>query len=126
MLIKRVCETNGTVRDCSIVLEKSNEYRKSQDYISEFTNDRLIRDKKGRVKKTEVNNEFSIWYMSNYGGKCPSPKDLHEFMDKEYGNNKNSTWFGVKINYERDRSSLDDATTMDDDESDIEPDDIEL
>jgi P4 family phage/plasmid primase-like protien len=116
MLVKIVCETGGLVRDCNIVLEKSNEYRKSQDYISEFVQDRIIREKDGRVKKTEINNEFAIWYMSNYGGKSPSPKDLHEYIEKTFGKPKNSTWYGIKINYQLDANDLDDMTTIEDDE----------
>ena len=102
MLVEIAFKTNGNVTDCSIVLAKSNEYRQSQDYISEFVRDRIVREAGGRIKKMELNNEFSIWYMSNYGGRGPSPKDLHEFMDKEYGRQRNQVWSGVRIRYERD------------------------
>jgi len=119
MLVRKVCETNGVVKDCDIVMEKSREYRKSQDYITEFMNDRLVRDATGRLKKTEVNNEFSIWYSSNYGGRCPSPKDLHELIDKEYGKQKSGIWTGVKVQYEKN-------TLNDDAATDSEPDEIDL
>lgn len=102
MLVEIAFKTNGNVTDCNIVLAKSNEYRQSQDYISEFVRDRIVREAGGRIKKMELNNEFSIWYMSNYGGRGPSPKDLHEFMDKEYGRQRNQIWSGVRIRYERD------------------------
>ena len=88
MLVDIVFKTNGVVRDCQIVTSKSNEYRQSQDYISEYIRDRISRDEEGRVKKMELNNDFSIWYASNYGGRGPSPKDLHEYMDKEFGRAK--------------------------------------
>ena len=74
MLVDIVYKTDGVVEDCSIVLEKSNEYRESQDYISEFIKDRVIKDSEGRIKKTELNNDFSIWYASNYGGRGPSQR----------------------------------------------------
>ena len=61
MLVERAFRTNGMVKDCSIVLEKSNEYRQSQDYISEFINDRIERDPNGKIRKMELNNEFNIW-----------------------------------------------------------------
>ena len=48
----------------------------------------------------ELNNEFSIWYMSNYGGKGPSPKDLHEYINKLFGRPKNQAWRGIRIRYE--------------------------
>lgn len=102
MLVDIVYKTDGVAEDCSIVLEKSNEYRESQDYISEFIKDRVIKDSEGRIKKTELNNDFSIWYASNYGGRGPSPKDLHEYMDKQYGRIRNQAWNGVRIRYEQD------------------------
>jgi P4 family phage/plasmid primase-like protien len=105
MLVERAFKTNGMVRDCSIVMEKSNEYRQSQDYISEFINDRVIRDKNGKIKKTELNSEFNIWHGSNYGGKPPSPKELHDYMDKEFGKQKAQVWSGVKIHYDRDNDN---------------------
>jgi hypothetical protein len=51
----------------------------------------------------ELNTEFTIWYGSNYGGKCPGPKDLHEYMDKEFGKQRDNSWRGVKIMYDRDK-----------------------
>jgi len=101
MLVNRAFETNGFVKDCSVVMAKSNEYRQSQDYISEFINDRIVRDTNGRIKKVELNSEFTMWHGSNYGGRCPGPKDLHEYMDKEYGKQRNEAWTGVKIAYNR-------------------------
>ena len=100
LLIDRACKTNGIVNDCSIVLEKSNEYRKSQDYLSEFANDCILREKNGSIQKNELNNEFNRWYETNYGGRGPSPKDLHEYMDRIYGKSRNARWIGVKIKYQ--------------------------
>jgi len=100
MLVDRAFRTNGMVKDCSIVMEKSNEYRQSQDYISEFISDRVVRDPNGKIKKMELNNEFTIWHAANYGGRAPGPKDLHEFMDKEFGRQKNQAWSGAKIKYD--------------------------
>jgi P4 family phage/plasmid primase-like protien len=100
MLVERAFKTNGSVKDCSIVLEKSNEYRQSQDYMSEFISDRIIRDPKGRIKKSEINQEYNIWYGSNYGGRNPCQKDLHDYISKEFGKPKNEYWVGIKIRYE--------------------------
>ena len=120
MLVARGFITNGVVKDCDIVMGKSNEYRKSQDYISEFIGDRVARYTGGKIKKMELNNEFSIWHMANYGGRGPSPKDLHEYMDKEFGRQRDQAWSGVKIRYERDEIEEDfvneetDGETIDD------------
>jgi P4 family phage/plasmid primase-like protien len=108
MLVDIVFKTNGVVNDCDIVMAKSNEYRQSQDYISEFIRDKIVKDAEGRIKKMELNNEFSIWYASNYGGRGPSPKDLHEYMHKEFGRARNQVWSGVRIRYENDDDDDDD------------------
>jgi len=113
MLVDIAFKTNGVVDDCDIVLEKSNQYRQSQDYISEFISDRVVRDKSCTIKKTQLNNEFNIWYMSNYGGRGPGPKDLHEHMDKEFGRARQQGWVGVKI-----REEIVDNDDDDDDGSD--------
>uniref|UniRef100_A0A6C0DMA4 SF3 helicase domain-containing protein n=1 Tax=viral metagenome TaxID=1070528 RepID=A0A6C0DMA4_9ZZZZ len=119
LFVQRVFETNGVVKDCDIVLARSNEYRQSQDYISEFIRDCVIRDSDGRIKKMELNNEFSNWYASNYGGRGPSPKDLHEYMDKEFGRNQNQMWSGVKIKYVRDEVDTFSGNTDDEVDDDI-------
>jgi len=119
MLVEIMFETNGVVKDCEIVMAKSNEYRQSQDYISEFVRDTVIRDTNGRIKKMDLNNEFSAWYMANYGGRGPPPKDLHEYMDKEFGRQRNQIWYGVKINFHRndddnDDNNIDETIDVDD------------
>ena len=48
----------------------------------------------------ELNSEFTIWHGANYGGRAQGPKDLHEFMDKEFGRQKNQCWVGCKIKYD--------------------------
>jgi hypothetical protein len=112
------------VTDCDIVMAKSNEYRQSQDYISEFIRDRVAKDANGRIKKMELNNEFSIWYMANYGGRGPSPKDLHEYRDKEFGRQKNQMWTGVKIKYERDDVDADDSDADSQTDGDVDTADL--
>ena len=100
MLVKRACETDGIVNDCDIVLQKSNEYRKSQDYLSEFVEDCVVRSNpQSCIQKSELNNEFARWYEMNYGGRGPSPKDLHEYMDRCFTKNRGSKWYGVEIKY---------------------------
>lgn len=101
MLVERASRTKGLVNDCDIVLQKSNEYRKSQDYLSEFVEECVLRSNSNScIQKSELNNEFARWYETNYGGRGPSPKDLHEYMDRCFGKNRASKWFGVEIKYE--------------------------
>ena len=63
--------------------------------------------------------------MANYGGRGPSPKDLHEYMDKEYGRQRNQIWYGVKINYNRndDNNNDDENDDYEHDEHDNDDDD---
>jgi len=121
MLVDIAFQTKGQVFVPECVKAASNAYRESQDYIAEFIRDKIIVDKTGRIKKTELNSEFSIWYMSTYGRGGPPPKEVHAYMDKTYGKAKaNIGWSGVKIRYERD-----DIDTMYQDEpDDIRPGDL--
>ena len=124
MLVERAFRTNGMVKDCSVVMAKSNEYRQSQDYISEFISDRVMKDPNGKIKKMELNSEFTIWHGANYGGRQPGPKDLHEFMDKEYGRQKNQCWMGVKIRYENFEEADYNNYVIDEDSEDIADEDL--
>jgi len=124
MLVDVAFKTNGIVTDCDIVMAKTKEYRQSQDYISEFINDRIVKDSAGRIKKMELNNEFTIWYMSNVGGKGPSPKDLHEYMDAEFGRSRNQVWTGGRINYDKRAENYENDEKFDDNFDDIEANDL--
>jgi len=109
MLVKCASETKGNVDDCDIVMQKSNEYRKSQDYLSEFVEECVLRSNpRACIQKSELNNEFVRWYETNYGGRGPSPKDLHEYMDSCFGKSRTSKWFGVEIKYEANDDNGDD------------------
>lgn len=103
MLVEIAFEKKGIVDVPEAVICSSKKYRESQDYISEFIRDKIINDPNGKIKKTELNSEFQIWYMSTYGRGGPAPKEVHAYMDKAFGKSKTSNmWFGVKIRYERD------------------------
>lgn len=115
MLVDIAFNTKGIVKVPDAVVCSSNKYRESQDYISEFIRDKIAIDPNGKIKKTELNSEFQIWYMSTYGRGGPPPKEVHAYMDKAFGKAKSSnTWTGVKIKYERD-----DSADVDEDYDDI-------
>jgi P4 family phage/plasmid primase-like protien len=117
MLVQRAFKTNGIVKDCEIVMTKSGEYRKTQDYLAQFISDRIERNIDGKINKRDLNNEFTIWYQSNYGGKGPQPKELHEYMDKEFGRQRNQVWSGVSFcSYKNNFEGDCDQTTIDDDD----------
>ena len=100
MLIKKACETGGLVKDIDLVMEASNKYRASQDYLTAFMTEKVIKIKNGVVEKNEINQEFNMWWSANYGHQTrPPAKDVHEFMDKIYGHCTNGIWKGIKIKY---------------------------
>ena len=102
MLIERACETMGEVKDCTKVLEASNEYRKGQDYLTEFITEKIRKGtSQDKIKKTEVYEEFKNWYQVNYGKNVPKGRELHDLLDKKFGKYKNG-WKGYTIIYEDD------------------------
>lgn len=101
MLVKKACETGGLVKDCDVVMEESKKYRASQDYISAFVAEKIIKQSNGIVEKNEINQEFKMWWAANYGQskKEPPGKDVHEYIDKSYGKCRDGFWKGIKIKY---------------------------
>jgi hypothetical protein len=106
MLVERAFLTNGVVGDCSVVLAASNAYRDRQDYLSEFVRDKIARCPGANVRKSQLSEEFKVWYGINYGTRNPSPKDLHEYMDKQFGKQRGGVWMGVKLKYNDDESDF--------------------
>ena len=103
MLVKIAFKTGGAVSECSIVTAASKAYQESQDFIAEFIRDKIATVKDGKIKKQELNSEFTIWYMNTYGKGAPNPKEVHAYMDKKFGKfEKNGAWLGARIKYERD------------------------
>ena len=103
LLVERAFKTNGMVKDCDIVLSASKAYQESQDFIAEFIREKIVVEAGSEIKKTVLNNEFAVWYMSTYGKGAPSPKEVHAKMDQQFGKyEKKGAWTGVRIKYERD------------------------
>ena len=102
MLVKRVFETEGIVKDCDMVMAASNEYRKGQDYIAGFVLENIEKtpNMKDRIKKTELSSHFKIWFQQEQGNrKMPKGQELYDYMDKKFGPHKSTGWHGVKIIY---------------------------
>jgi P4 family phage/plasmid primase-like protien len=108
MLVDIAFKTDGLVNDCPRVLSASNSYKEKNDYIAEFIRDKLIVDPNGKVSKSEITNEFSIWYKSIHGSTGgPTSKKVHVYMDKKYGNyDKKRAWAGVRINYDNEATNV--------------------
>lgn len=90
LLVDIAVKTSGNVNDTDIVLSASNEYRKEQDYLLQFVEEKLYkRDKLSRVdEKIKINSlwqEFQLWYKDNHNKSLPKKKELTMFLEKEYG-----------------------------------------
>jgi len=98
MLIERVLETNGYVRDCDMVMAASNKYRQSQDLFSQFYDEKIVLDADSSLSKTALHEEYKIWFSNNATGKFPTSRELAENMDKLYKKNVRGKWKGIMIN----------------------------
>ena len=100
MLVKKACETEGEVKDCPEVVAASNRYRQSQDCITGFISDKIIKDVNGSIGKRELNDQFKEWFQMNLGNrKSPKLSEIEEIMVKKFGNRnyKTNKWHGIKF-----------------------------
>jgi hypothetical protein len=101
MLVDIVFKTNGRVNDCKQVLAISDKYRESQDYLAEFSKEKIKKTIGKKIKKTEILEEFKNWYIMHYGRmSLPNGRDITDFMDKSYGKCNKGKWHNVEIIYE--------------------------
>jgi P4 family phage/plasmid primase-like protien len=105
MLVKRAFQTEGIVEDCDVVMSASNNYRKGQDHIAAFMVENIEKtsNPKDRIKKSELTNEFKVWFQREQGTrKIPKAQELYDYMDKKYGQcHKTYGWQCVKIIYDK-------------------------
>ena len=108
LLVEIVKRTKGIVSDCDIVMAKSNSYRKDQDCINEFVEEKVEKREGGKIKKTEIYEVFKQWYALEHGKNVPKGKDLYEYMNKKFGKYKGA-WFDIGIIYETEDDELEDC-----------------
>tara|TARA_Y100000813_G_scaffold198588_1_gene187879 strand:+ start:806 stop:3736 length:2931 start_codon:yes stop_codon:yes gene_type:complete len=113
MLVEKAFVNQGRVKDCEAVLCASKEYREREDYLAQFAAEKLLVSQGSVIKKAQVSEEFKLWYGVNFGGKPPSPKGLHEYIDKKFGRNKQGLWKNVRLKYHHEE---DESTDSDDEE----------
>jgi P4 family phage/plasmid primase-like protien len=83
MLVELAFQTNGLVEDCDTVLASSNKYRKREDMISAFLNERFERSEGQNIYVENLRVEIKDWFQSN--GKKPSKFDeIADCMDKKF------------------------------------------
>jgi len=107
MLVNIAFETKGNVKDCKIVMARSDSYREGQDYLAEFAKECIVKENGAKIKKTEIMEEFRTWYTHHYGrGNIPNTREITEYMDKRFGKCNKGKWYNVKINYEEDEEEI--------------------
>ena len=97
MLVNRAFETNGIVEDCEIVMSASNKYRKGQDHIAAYVNERIEKVEGHKIGKQGLSRDFKDWFIREQGThqKIPKVQELYDFMDKRFGQHKEKGWFNV-------------------------------
>jgi P4 family phage/plasmid primase-like protien len=109
MLVNIAFKTQGNVKDCKIVMARSDLYREGQDYLAEFAKECIIKETGAKIKKTEIIEEFRTWYTSRHGrNNIPNTREITEYMDKRFGKCNKGKWYNVKINYEEEDDDDDD------------------
>lgn len=97
-LVKMSYELQGNVVDCRMVLSSSEKYRDGQDYLAEFSKDKLRIKEGEKIKKVVLVEEFKKWYKANYGQyNIPKGKEVHDYMDRKYGAFKLGGWNNVGL-----------------------------
>jgi len=102
MLIERVLQTNGYVKDCEMVMAASNKYKQSQDLFSQYYDERIMLDADSTLNKTNLYEDCKQWYANNANVKCPTSRELADNMDKIYKKNIRGKWKGISINFSND------------------------
>ena len=99
LLIEKAYKLQGIVNDCEAVLSNSDKHREKQDFMAEFTKDKIKTVAGSRIKKTELLETFKQWYTTNYGKNIPKGREVFEFMDRRFGEYKNG-WHNAAIIYD--------------------------
>jgi P4 family phage/plasmid primase-like protien len=104
MLIEIARKNKGHVRDCSKVMEASNNYRQRSDFLTKYVKECIKRtnDPNDTLSKKEVKLSFKEWYESSFDDKLPPLQDLYDKLDTLCGKYKLRKWVGVKIIYDYD------------------------
>lgn len=105
MLAEITFVNEGNVTDCNAVKIASNKYRDSEDLLSKYVKEHIVKTgvQTDTVKKSELLFEMRQWHVNECGGggggtkKQLPTKDILEVMDKYFGQCKNNMWFGIKM-----------------------------
>jgi len=101
MLVEIANKTQGVVKDCEIVKAKGQKYRESQDYLSAFIKEKIMKSPGDKLMKTVLHRAFKEWYTDSIGKNVPKGRELDAFMEKKFGAYKNG-FHNIRIMTESD------------------------
>ena len=100
MLVEIAFVNQGKVSPCDLVDDASNSYRQREDHIAEFISEKIAKSDGGKITKTELANEFKLWYESTYGRGGPNVKEVQEYVNKKFNIKvRDGVWSGIRIKY---------------------------
>jgi len=116
MLVDISVKMQNHVLECQLVNEASRSYRESMDHMSRFANECLEKFPRATLSKELLNSEFTNWFMKNIGGRQPAIKEIHQYMDENYGKSTVNGWNQVRFKTTKQaRSALDSDSDSDTD-----------
>jgi len=95
--LKTKTNTQSTIEANTI--DSSGNYRNTQDYFSDFVNDKVKLSKGDKIKETSLYETFKGWYQLHHGKKIPKGRDLFDYMNKRFGKKVRGVWENVSIIY---------------------------
>ena len=102
MLVEICFKTQGHVKDCKIVSDACQRYKNDSDIIASYMSEQIIEQENSILKKSELKNDFDLWYEENNDSsdkrKKPAPKKVAKKISDKYGEPKGNVWHGICIN----------------------------
>ncbi len=111
MLVERAYRTDGRVKNCKAVMERSNVYRNQMDMLNLFVTTRIVlSNSQKKLTKAIVKRAFDEWWQHESDGDRikPSSEEIFEKIDKKIGK-YNKGWKGHCIKYDSDSESDSDS-----------------
>lgn len=102
LLVNIALKTRGIVNDCQTVKLSSAKYRRQQDSITMFIEDRLIKTGVATdiIRKRGVFQEFKTWFTNENGNsskQMPKSDELYMCLDAKMPKCKSGGWCKVKF-----------------------------
>jgi len=95
-LVQIAFRTNGIVKDCESIKQKTDEYRFSQNRIQQFFEQKCVMGENLKVSKAILIDQFKHFYDKELSLKA-RPKELFTYLEHQEGITlKNETYYGLE------------------------------